>query len=61
MAPAFCNKSKGAVWLALLASTTALYSGVFLSGRNRILYSCSRIGAGHTPATNSADQASICA
>ena len=28
------------------ASTTALYSGAFLSGLNRMRYSCSRIGAG---------------
>ena len=40
-----CSRSSGAVCVAREASTTALYSGAFLSGLNRILYSCSRIGA----------------
>ena len=37
IAPAFCSYSRGAVCVARLASTTALYSGAFLSGLNRIL------------------------
>ncbi|EWS63406.1 hypothetical protein Y695_03362 [Hydrogenophaga sp. T4] len=37
MAPAFCSRVSGAVWLLRAASTTALYSGAFLSGLNRIL------------------------
>ncbi len=53
MAPACCNNSSGAVWVARAASTTALYSGAFLSGLNRILYSCSLMGSGQVPAPRS--------
>ena len=59
-APAAVNKSSGARCARRDASTTALYSAAFLSGLNRILYSCSRTGTGHWPATSSAAQASIC-
>ena len=37
IAPASLSRSSGALWLRLAASTTALYSGPFLSGRKRIL------------------------
>ncbi len=61
MAPAFCSRSSGASCEAREASTTALYSAAFLSGLNRILKSCSRIGGGQMPADSSPAQASICA
>ena len=44
--PAAASRSSGERCACRDASTTALVSGAFLSGLNRILYSCSRIGAG---------------
>ena len=51
--PASAARAAG-VCVARAASTTALYSGAFLSGLNRILNSCSRTGAGHSPAASCA-------
>ena len=61
MAPLRCNKSKGAVRVAREASTTALYSGAFLSGLNKILYNCSRTGWGQMPSANSCAHCAISA
>ena len=60
MAPALISNSSGPRRVAREASTTALYSAAFLSGLNRILYSCSRMACGHSPRLNSSTQACVC-
>ena len=58
MAPAARSRSSGARCARRAASTTALYSVAFLSGLNRMRYSCARIGSAQRPSISSAAQAS---